>query len=70
MSKNFKLYISVILAVARKDLRMELRNKEMIPLMLIFALVVSLIFGFLDLAFGNIGERNMDLYSFVFNLFN
>ena len=66
MSKNFKLYISVILAVARKDLRMELRNKEMIPLMLIFALVVSLIFGFLDLSFGNIGERNMDLYSGVF----
>ena len=66
MSKTFKLYISVILAVARKDLRMELRNKEMIPLMLIFALVVSLIFGFLDLSFGNIGERNMDLYSGVF----
>ena len=66
MLKNFKLYISVILAVARKDLRMELRNKEMIPLMLIFALVVSLIFGFLDLSFGNIGERNMDLYSGVF----
>ena len=66
MSKTFKLYISVILAVVRKDLRMELRNKEMIPLMLIFALVVSLIFGFLDLSFGNIGERNMDLYSGVF----
>jgi len=56
----------VILAVVRKDLRMELRNKEMIPLMLIFALVVSLIFGFLDLSFGNMGERNMDLYSGVF----
>lgn len=66
MSKTFKLYISVILAVVRKDLRMELRNKEMIPLMLIFALVVSLIFGFLDLSFGNMGERNMDLYSGVF----
>ena len=66
MSKTFKLYISVILAVVRKDLRMELRNKEMIPLMLIFALVVSLIFGFLDLSFENMGERNMDLYSGVF----
>ena len=66
MSKTFKLYISVILAVVRKDLRMELRNKEMIPLMLIFASVVSLIFGFLDLSFGNMGERNMDLYSGVF----
>tara|TARA_B100000686_G_scaffold133474_1_gene140450 strand:- start:22309 stop:23022 length:714 start_codon:yes stop_codon:yes gene_type:complete len=66
MSKKLRLYISIILAVVKKDLRMELRNKEMIPLMVVFALVICLIFGFLDISFQSVREGNMDFYSGVF----
>ncbi len=66
MSKKLSLYFSVIIAIAKKDFRIELRNKEMIPLMLIFALVISLIFSFLDISFQSIEERNKELYAGVF----
>ena len=66
MSKMLHLYLTVIMAIVKKDFRIELKNKEMIPLMFIFSLVVSLIFSFLDISFENIGGRNKDFYSGVF----
>ena len=66
MSKTIGLYFSVIIAIAKKDFRIELRNKEMVPLMLVFVLVISLIFSFLDIPFQSRGESNRELYSGVF----